>query len=365
MRLLHFSDLHLDSHFKWAGPELGRARRRALRQVLTNICDLAHTESVDAVLCAGDLYESDRFTPDPVDFVADAFNRLEMPVLLAPGNHDWYGPESLYAAALWSPNVHVFTSSFLEAYELAAGFTIWGAAHRAPANTDGFLERFTVDREGINIALFHGSEQGSMGWEEKGKVPHAPFREQQIPDSGLHHALVGHFHSPRHLKWYTYPGNPDPLTFGEEGIRGPVIVDVAEDGQVSRQTHDVSVTRLHDIHISLDGIDHSGQVIAKVQADLAPLDGVVRATLNGEVGEDVDLRLEDLQHVADHLDGFLPRMGAVTTAYDLDELALEQTVRGQFVRDVREDTSLDQEQRRRIIVTGLRALAGRTDLEVQ
>ena len=191
------------------------------------------------------------------------------------------------------------------------------------------------------------------------------FREQQIPDSGLHHALVGHFHSPRHLKWYTYPGNPDPLTFGEEGIRGPVIVDVAEDGQVSRQTHDVSVTRLHDIHISLDGIDHSGQVIAKVQADLAPLDGVVRATLNGEVGEDVDLRLEDLQHVADHLDGFLPRMGAVTTAYDLDELALEQTVRGQFVRDVREDTSLDQEQRRRIIVTGLRALAGRTDLEVQ
>lgn len=92
---------------------------------------------------------------------------------------------------------------------------------------------------------------------------------------------------------------------------------------------------------------------------------MVRATLNGEVGEDVDLRLEDLQHVADHLDGFLPRMGAVTTAYDLDELALEQTVRGQFVRDVREDTSLDQEQRRRIIVTGLRALAGRTDLEVQ
>lgn len=365
MRLLHFSDLHLDSHFKWAGPELGRARRQALRQVLTNICDLARTESVDAVLCAGDLYESERFTPDTVNFVADAFGQLDVPVLLAPGNHDWYGPESLYAAASWSPNVHVFTSSYLEAHELSSGFTIWGAAHRAPANTDGFLENFTVDREGINIALFHGSEQGSMAWEEKGKVPHAPFREEQVSASGLHHALVGHFHAPRLATWYTYPGNPDPLTFGEEGSRGPVIVDVDEDGQVTRTTYDVAVTRMHDIDISLDGIDHSGQVITKVQEAVASLSGVVRATLNGEVGEDVDVRLEDLHHVADHLGGFVPRIGEVTTAYDLDELAHEQTVRGQFVRDVREDASLDDDRRHRVIVTGLRALSGRTDLEVQ
>ena len=365
MRLLHFSDLHLDSHFKWAGPELGRARRQALRQVLTNICDLARTESVDALFCGGDLYESERFTPDTVRFVADAFNQLDVPVLLAPGNHDWYGPRSLYAAAAWSSNVHVFTSSYLEAYELTPGFTVWGAAHRAPANTDGFLENFTLDRDGINIALFHGSEQGSMMWEETGKVPHAPFREQQVPDSGLDHALVGHFHAPRHATWHTYPGNPDPLTFGEEGNRGPVIVEVTEDGQVDRTTHDVAVSRLHDIDISLDGIDHSGQVITKVQAALAPLTGVVRATLNGEVGEDVDVRLEDLQHAGDHLDGFLPRVGEVTAAYDLDELAHEQTVRGQFVRDVRDDASLDDEQRHRVIVTGLRALAGRTDLEVQ
>lgn len=365
MRLLHFADLHLDSHFQWAGPDVGRARRVALRQVLSNIADLAREKSVDAVLCGGDLYENARFTPDTVKFVADAFGQLDMPVLLAPGNHDWYGPTSLYATAKWASNVRVFESTSLEPFELADGFTIWGAAHCAPANTDGFLEHFTVDRTGVNTALFHGSEQGAMSWQDTGKVAHAPFREQQIEASGLGHAFLGHFHTPRQTPWYTYPGNPDPLTFGEEGERGAVIADIDEHGGVARTTHSVAVTHLTDVDLTLNDIDHSGQITDQVNAALASLKGIVRMTLNGEIGEDVDIRLEDLQPLGKHLEAFLPRIGSLSVAYDIDDLAHEQTVRGEFVRAVRQDKTLDQETRRQVLITGLRALAGRQDLEVQ
>lgn len=365
MRLLHFSDLHLDSHFQWAGPELGRSRRLALREVLGRICDLAREQSVDAVLCGGDLYEDARFTPDTVKFVADTFGQLDIPVLLAPGNHDWFGPTSLYATANWASNVHVFESTSLEPFELTAGFTIWGAAHCAPANTDGFLEHFTVDRAGINVALFHGSEQGAMQWQETGKVPHAPFREHQIRASGLNHAFVGHFHAPRLAEWYTYPGNPDPLTFGEVGERGAVIADFDDKGALFRTTHIVAVTRLTDVEVSLSGIEHSGQIADQVRAAVRPLTGIVRVTLNGEIGEDVDVRLEDLQSLGSNLEAFLPRVGTLSVAYDIDDLVHEQTVRGEFVRAVRQDPTLNDEDRRRVIVTGLRALAGRKDLEVQ
>jgi hypothetical protein len=44
-------------------------------------------------------------------------------------------------------------------------------------------------------------------------------------------------------------------------------------------------------------------------------------------------------------------------------VAQEPTVRGQFVRDV-QASELTPEERQRIIVTGLRALDGRYDLEV-
>lgn len=64
MRLLHFADLHLDTLFRWAPPELARARRRALRSTLTRICRLAAELRADALCCGGDLFEQKRFTPD-------------------------------------------------------------------------------------------------------------------------------------------------------------------------------------------------------------------------------------------------------------------------------------------------------------
>ena len=211
--------------------------------------------------------------------------------------------------------------------------------------------------------LFHGSEQGAMAWQESSKVPHAPFKAIQITEAGLDHALVGHFHSPRHEPEYTYPGNPDPLTFGETEKRGAVLVTVADDGSVTRETIDVAQTVLHDLTLDLTGCEHGNDVAQRVAQTLAGQAGIVRLTLHGELGADVDVRLRDLAALGSHLPGFLPRFGALHVAYDLDALRAEQTVRGQFVRTVSTDQDLDEHQRQAILTTGLRALAGRTDLE--
>src|SRR5512139_545803 len=93
VRLLFFSDLHLEAPFAWAPPEIARDRRRALRECLRAIVALATSTKVDALLCGGDLYEHDRFSPDTVRFLRDSFAAVApMPVFLAPGNHDWFGP---------------------------------------------------------------------------------------------------------------------------------------------------------------------------------------------------------------------------------------------------------------------------------
>ncbi len=366
MRLLLFADLHLDTPFRWAPPAVAQARRRALRETLTRIVRLAEVERVDAICCAGDLYEHERFTPDTTAFLRDTFASTELPVHLAPGNHDWYGPASAYARAGWSPNVHVFTDDRLTPVELADGLTLWGAAHRAPADTDGFLDGFRVDRGGVHLALIHGSERSGLRWQDTGKVPHAPFAEEQVPESGLAHALCGHFHAPRDGQWHTYPGNPDPLTFGESGERGAVVVDVADDGSVRRTRHRVAVSEVHDVEVDLTGVRHESAARDRVARRLAPLTGTVRLALTGEVGSEVVIDPAALADVAPHLDAVVPRPGVLAVPYDLDRLAAEQTVRGQFVRDVRTDEVLDDDTRRRVLLTGLRALDGRADaLEVR
>jgi DNA repair exonuclease SbcCD nuclease subunit len=367
MRLLVFADLHLDTPFAWAPPEVARVRRRALRDCLTRVVALATELRVDALCCAGDLYEQQRFTPDTMAFLRSAFAAVHpLPVLLAPGNHDWLGPASLYRQVPWSDNVHLFAEPTLRQYELAEGFTIWGAAHCAPANTPGFFEQgFRVTGSGVHIGLFHGSEQGGFAGQGEGKVPHAPFRADQVGAAGLHHAMVGHFHTPHDGPLHTYPGNPEPLTFGESGDRGAVLITVDEHGQVRRERHRVAVSEVSDVVVDLTGVTHSGEVRDRVAAALADRRGTVRVTLVGEIASDVDLDVSELHEVAPQLDALVTRLGALGVAYDYDRLAEEQTVRGQFVRDVRSAADIDDEQRHRVLVTGLRALDGRVDLAVR
>ena len=366
MKLVLFSDLHLDSAFVWIAstPGTARKRRQALRETLNNIVALAEEVNADAILCGGDLYEHERFTPDTAAFLKSAFERLHpIPVFLAPGNHDWYGPQSLYRRVDWSPNVRVFDTGRLQPVELEDGLTLWGAAHLAPANTPGFLEDFVVDRGGVHLALFHGSERRWFSEEGGDKTLHAPFSTEQIEHSGLHHAFLGHYHRPRDDQRFTYPGNPDPLVFGEDGDRGAVVASIQGDGTVRRKRVRVGITQVHDLSVDVTGSASQQDVRDRVQEVMKGLSGFARMTLSGELSADIDFRPRDLSTIDCDLDSVLVAVGTVHIAYDFESIRDEQTVRGEFVRKVSEQ-DLPEEEKRRILETGQRDLDGRDDLEV-
>lgn len=362
MRILHFADLHLDAPFAWARPETARLRRRNRRETLTRILQLADDEAVDAVLCAGDLFEHERFTPDTVAFLRESFARTDRPIYLAPGNHDWYSARSPYALEEWSSNVHVFTEASLAPVELADGLTLWGAAHRAPANTAPFFADFRPDRGGVHLAVAHASERSALPFQEPDKELHAPFDAAELEAAGVDHAFLGHYHVPRDRDRYTYPGNPDPLAFGESDGRGVVLATVAADGTVSRERRGVAVSQVHDVPISLDGCLHLDDLRDRVSQEIANLSGSVRVTLNGEVPADLPIEPRALSALGDHLDGLVVRVGSIVPAYDLEAIKAEMTVRGQFARDAL--LIADEERQRKVLITGLRALEGRRDLEV-
>ncbi len=364
MKILHFADLHLDAAFAWAPADIAVKRRQAIRDTLVRICDVARERRVDVLTCAGDLYEQERFVPDTANFLVSAFAGLQsIPVLLAPGNHDWLAPASIYATAKWSPNVFVFHEDRLSAFELRPGLSIWGAAHRAPANTDNFLLNFHTDFSGINLGLFHASENSGLRFQGEGKQPHAPFSEDEIPGAGLVHALLGHYHTPVDSRYYTYPGNPEPLAFGETGERGAVLLEIDQEGSITRERIRVSKTIVQQIEVNVSGAASSQDVLDRVVKALAGKTGIAQVLVKGDVSPSLSLNPAvlnqaaiDLEYVDFQLDGLHP-------AYDLKAIGAEHTVRGQFVRDV-EQAALDEDERRRVLITGLRALDGREDLEV-
>jgi len=367
MKFVLFSDLHLDAPFVGlgSGNRAASRRRQALRDTLGNIVTLAGQEQADALLCGGDLYEHEAFTDDTMQFVRHLFAELQpLPVYLAPGNHDWLGRSSLYERAEWTPNVHVFKSSSLTPVTLDDGLTLWGAAHLRPAGTSGFLDGFQVDRDGINLALFHGAERGWFSQQDEGKDLHAPFDEVQIAAAGLYHAFLGHYHRAKAGATHTYPGNPCPLKFGEDPGRGAVVITVQQDGRVQREWHQVAACQVHDLTTDVTGCSSSQDVRHLVTSSVQGMKGCARVTLTGELSPAAELNRQNLETVTTNLDALVVRLDQVRSAYDIDHLSQEPTVRGQFVQDVQAAPELNDEQRRRVLITGLRALDGRTDLEV-
>jgi len=365
VKLVLFSDLHLDAPFAWLGADraAARARRQALRDTLRDVANLARAERADALLCGGDLYEQARFSQDTRAFLEQSFADLDpLPVYLAPGNHDWYGPESLYRQARWSRNVHVFREDRLAPVTLAAGLTLWGLAHRAPAFTTNPLTNFRVDRAGVHLALFHGSLRSWGAQQDGGHEPHAPFDEPEIARAGLHHAFLGHYHRPNDGATFTYPGNPDFLAFGDGPDRAAVVVTIRHDGTIHRERRRVGRTAIHDLTLDVSGCASEQDARDRVQALLVGKVGVARVTLVGAPGDGVGLRPDGLRTVPHGLDGLQIRLGDLRPPYDFESIATERTVRGQFVRDVHA-APLAPDERRRVLVTGLRALDGRDDLD--
>ena len=360
----------MDSAFAWMAGDQDAARRRrqALRDTLRRIIDKAVELEVDALLCGGDLYEHDRFTPDTAAFLKSEFERLQpIRVYIASGNHDWYGPQSLYRSVEWNKNVHIFTENRLQPIEIDDGLTLWGAAHTGPANTPGFLDNFRVDREGVNLALFHGSERGWFTEQGKSKNLHSPFDTEQIEGAGIDHAFLGHYHRPKDDPRFTYPGNPDPLSFGEDGERGIVVATVGGDGSVERERVRVAVTEVHDIDVDISDCASQQDVRDLIAERIKDLVGISRLTLFGDIDPNLELQpgdLNDLQALPANRDLALKvQIGRVQMGYDLEAIKNEPTVRGKFVTNVM-SADMTEEEQRKVLVTGLRALDGRKDLEV-
>ena len=367
MKIVHFADLHLDARFAWCGAsgETAIARREALRGTLFDIAQLARSEKADALFCGGDLYEASYVTPDTTNFLRRTFEELgPLPVYISPGNHDYHASGQCYATTNWPSNVHIFREPKLTPVELADGMTLWGAAHNKPAGTDNFLRNFRVSGEGIHLALLHAAERGWFSEQGEGKALHAPFEATEIERAGLHYAFLGHYHKPRDRDRHSYPGNPEPLSFGEEGERGVIVARIGEHGAVTVDRRVVSRTTVRDLEIDVTDCGSSTDILDLVTEETTGMSGTLRLFMRGEVDREADIpdRRQIQQAVAPELDAVLVAAPSIRHAYDLEALCDSDLVVNRFVRNVRADPELSTEQQDRVIQAGLRALDGRTDL---
>lgn len=273
IKILHSADWHLDSPLQGRLPQQAELLRRELLQIPDRVAALCREENCDLMLLAGDLFDG-AYSQQTYRAVYDALQSVNVPVFIAPGNHDYICPDSPYEKELWPENVHIFKKQQIEWVDLPAlGLRVYGAGFQS-MDCPGLLEGFQA--EGFAVGLFHGDPT-------QVNSPYNPITKTQTAQSGLAYLALGHVHKGDGLRagdtLCAWPGCPMGRGYDEQGEKGVLIVTLED----MVQTRFVPLEGPRFFDVSVDFAAGIGSVLPAVANH-----DFYRVTLTGEA-EKVDL----------------------------------------------------------------------------
>lgn len=379
LRFLQLSDLHLDSSLRSGllglDEEKARVRRRELREILPRACDLARERGVEIVLIPGDLFDDESVTQDTVNYAIDHLAGLSpVPVVIAPGNHDFYSLGSPYSGELlearkqrsWPGNVHIFRDGTWSTIEIipGSGVHVTGMAHSANALfADRLLSRpvpRAVSDRGLDILIFHGSLD-NVGIPSR-KLRTLPFSESELASQGFDYAAVGHYHEQRDLHDAAgriigaYAGCPAGRGLDEIGEKFVIVGRIDGTGSESRVAIEkirLDTRVIRRVDVGCQGVTHRDALLQRIESSLAaePIsrEDLVHIRLVGRIAPGIDRSIPDAL-----LEGRFFHASFDTSRlepdYDLDRYMDEslRTTEARFVREMKRriDRETDAGKRR-------------------
>jgi DNA repair exonuclease SbcCD nuclease subunit len=237
LRFLQLSDIHLGARLGGIPEETAQHLREASREAVRSAFSAAHEQAVDVVLLPGDLFESSGVDPaGQLRFVYEQAAALApVPVILAPGNHDEYGPESPYASEEPPENVSLFTTGQLSVRDTRIG-TVVGRAVQAGEGS-GALDWSTLPVPPLapSLLILHASVLHGEDTRRHSRTI-VPTTAEALQETGYAYVALGHYHDfhewkrPTGLAYAAYAGCPQGLGWDEPGPKGYLIGELTKGG---------------------------------------------------------------------------------------------------------------------------------------
>lgn len=243
IKILHSADWHLDSPIHGRSEAQTALLRAALLALPGKIAAVCKAECCDIMLLAGDLFDGP-YTADSYHALRSALEEVAVPVFIAPGNHDFAGPDSPWLKERWPENVFIFSQNHMVSVALP-NLNCWvcGAGFTA-SDSDSLLEGFRAeDPTFLTIGVLHGDPTQTSS-------PYCPITEQQVQESGLDYLALGHIHKGGSFRagktLCLWPGCPMGRGFDELGEKGVQIVTLDKE-ETSARFIPLDTPRFYDL----------------------------------------------------------------------------------------------------------------------
>jgi len=278
LKILHSADWHLDSPFGSFSEGQRQFLKEAQRKIPGKIAQLCRREDCDLVLLAGDLFDGEA-KPETVDLLKRELENCGVPVLIAPGNHDFCSENSPWRTEIWPENVFVFTGGLESVTIQGLNCRVYGAAFQS-MDCPPLLEDFQAQgEEKYCVAVLHGDPL-------QRNSPYNPITNAQVRSSTLDYLALGHIHKAGLFRsgetTCAWPGCPMGRGWDETGEKGVCIVTLDREAKV--QAVSLQLPRFFELETEVNGA--AAEAIA-AGLPAVPGEDFYRITLTGS--GDVDL----------------------------------------------------------------------------
>ena len=352
MKLIHCSDVHLDSKME-RNLTAAQARERSAEICATfgRMVKFAVKNQVEAVLIAGDLFDTSRVSAQTADFVLDTIRSAEhVDFLYLRGNHD--ESRDVFADRELPANFRTFGNGWTS---YRYGNVVITGLEPDRENCECMYDSLALNSEDTNMVMLHGQASSSPG---QGQIALPLLKNKHI-----HYLALGHIHSFRLQQLdldgvWCYCGCLEGRGFDERGEKGFVLLDAA-DRRINAEFVPFAARTLEEVQVDITGLITVSQIQNAMETASAEIsaDSLVKFTFVGEYTLETQKDLRFLKKIFENRFWFVKIRDESRLKIDRASYEHDISLKGEFIRMVMASDRSDEEKEQ-IILCGIRALNG-------
>lgn len=338
VKMLHCADVHLGAAESSLGT-LAESRRAETLITFEKIINLAKEQSVDLLLIAGDLFNSNNVESSFTDRVFESFNSIpNIKIVYAAGNHDPLNAESPFSKCTLPSNLFVLDTndSFVEFSDINT--RVYGKSFKE-VYMQG-VESFSLkpDDAFINLMCIHGELRSDLGSD------YNSITSDFIKTSGMDYIALGHVHKRTDVgkignTFVAYCGCPEGQGFDELQEKGVYVGEVSK-GKCDLQFVPVA-KRMHLAeNVDISGLGTSGDIADCILNHIKSKypdtysENLYKIVLTGHIEDGVRLSLSEITTRINDFVYFAKLRDKTEVKLDFEALAQETTLKGIFVKNM-------------------------------
>lgn len=355
MKIIHCSDLHLDSKLEAnLDKEKVKQRRDEILYSFQNMVNFANNNDVRIIIIAGDLFDKNKVSVKAKNIVRDTIlAKKNIDFIYLKGNHD----EENFITDELPGNLKLFNKNEWNSYKYEN--VVISGIEFGKKDSYEIYKSLMLNQSDFNIVVLHGQESNYENKKDKTEI----INLRELKNKNIDYLALGHIHKYKLEKLdnrgiYCYSGCLEGRGFDECGEKGFVLLNI-ENNKLETKFISNSIRTLEELEVDVSDTMTTTEVEQKINEKIEKISkqNLIKIILVGKVDINSERDIDYLLKKYNEEFYYVKIYDKTTLKINYLDYENDASLKGEFIRMILKE-NLTEEEKKEIIITGLKALAG-------